>query len=102
MKVIELKHVEKLIEIMERRDSFNDWSQSYDKYDDKLRNSIEWIKKNAIDIKEIDNAKNGCKFYENCSCIDSLDFEERVSCHGDCLVHTAVEHDKLIDQEQEQ
>lgn len=52
-KYVKLKHVQELLKLIRIRDSFQDWSKSYDKYDEKVENTIEWIKRNAKSINEI-------------------------------------------------
>lgn len=51
-KVVELKHVEALMELIEERDSYCDWSKEYEKIDNKVKRIIEWLKRNAIDVEE--------------------------------------------------
>lgn len=50
-KYVKLKHVEELLALIHTRDGFHDWSTSYEKYDRKVKNTIEWLKRNA---KELD------------------------------------------------
>lgn len=44
---VELKHVQELVKLMKARDCFHDWSKEYDEYDEKIKNTIEWIERNA-------------------------------------------------------
>ena len=46
-KYVELQHVKELINLYKNRDSFHDWTESYAKYDRKIKNTIEWLERNA-------------------------------------------------------
>lgn len=46
-KYVKLKHVQELIQLIRTRDSFHDWSTEYAKYDRKVKNTIEWLERNA-------------------------------------------------------
>jgi hypothetical protein len=48
---IELKFVQELLKLIRKRDSYYDWSTDYEKYDKKVKKTIEWIERNA---KEMD------------------------------------------------
>ncbi|MNG13323.1 hypothetical protein D3C84_969960 [compost metagenome] len=50
-KYVKLKHVEELIKLIKARDSFHDWSDEYEKYHEKVKNTIAWLERDA---KEID------------------------------------------------
>lgn len=51
-KYVKLKHVQELVKLINIRDSFNDWSDDYEKQDKKVKNTIRWIERNAKEIKE--------------------------------------------------
>jgi hypothetical protein len=46
-KYIELKCVQELLRLIKKRDGYYDWSDSYQKYDRKVKKTIEWIERNA-------------------------------------------------------
>lgn len=46
-KYVKLKHVQELLKLIERRDHFFDWSKEYEKYDHKVKNTVEWLERNA-------------------------------------------------------
>ncbi|MGV4321232.1 hypothetical protein [Bacillus mojavensis] len=46
-KYVELKHVQELLKLIRKRDGFYDWSSDYEKYDKKVKNTIEWLERNA-------------------------------------------------------
>jgi hypothetical protein len=46
-KYVELKHVQELIKLIEIRDGFMDWTEHYEKYDKKVKKTIEWLERNA-------------------------------------------------------
>lgn len=46
-KYVKLKHVRELLNLIKTGDSFYDWSDSYEKYDNKVKNTVEWIERNA-------------------------------------------------------
>jgi hypothetical protein len=50
-KYVQWKYVEELLKLIRTRDSFHDWSDEYEKYDKKVKNTVEWLKRNA---KEFD------------------------------------------------
>lgn len=52
-KYVELKHVKELLKLIKTRDSFYDWSNEYERYDNKVRNTIEWLERNAKRIEEV-------------------------------------------------
>jgi hypothetical protein len=39
------------------RDSFHDWSDSYEKMDKKIKNTIEWLERNAITFDRLEEIK---------------------------------------------
>jgi hypothetical protein len=51
MKYIRLDHFEKLLELIDKRDSFADWTDNYEKYTKKVKNTVAWIERNAKEIK---------------------------------------------------
>jgi formylmethanofuran dehydrogenase subunit E len=46
-KYVKWKHVEELLALIKKRDSFYDWSDNYEKYNKKVKNTIEWLDRNA-------------------------------------------------------
>lgn len=50
-KYVQWKRVEELLKLIKKRDSFHDWSDSYEKYNDKVKNTIEWLERNAREIE---------------------------------------------------
>lgn len=50
-KYVKLKHVEELLKLIKARDRFYDWSDEYEKYSNKVDNTIEWLKRNAKEIQ---------------------------------------------------
>lgn len=46
-KYVKLKHVQELLALIKTRDSFMDWTDSYEKYDKKVKNTIQWLERNA-------------------------------------------------------
>ncbi|MCI3197763.1 hypothetical protein GXP75_19245 [Bacillus sp. HU-1818] len=46
-KYVKLIHVRELLNLIKTRDSFYDWSDSYEKYDKKVKNTVEWLERNA-------------------------------------------------------
>lgn len=48
-KYVKLEHVQELVKLIKTRDSFNDWSDKYEEYDKKVKNTIEWIERSAKD-----------------------------------------------------
>jgi hypothetical protein len=44
---VKLEHVEELLKLIKTRDSFYDWSNEYEKYNRKVENTIEWLRRNA-------------------------------------------------------
>jgi uncharacterized protein YukE len=51
-KYVKLKHVQELIGLIKKRDSFYDWSDEYEKYNQKVKNTVEWLERNAKAISE--------------------------------------------------
>lgn len=51
MGYVKLKHVEELLKLIKIRDSHYDWSDEYEKYDKKVNNTIEWLKRNAKEVE---------------------------------------------------
>ncbi|WP_181279869.1 hypothetical protein [Bacillus atrophaeus] len=49
-KWVQLKHVQELVALIKKRDSFYDWSDEYEKYDKKVKNTIEWLERNAKEV----------------------------------------------------
>ena len=50
-KYVKWKHVQELLGLIKARDSVYDWTETYEKYDKKVKNTIEWLERNA---KEMD------------------------------------------------
>lgn len=46
-KYVELKHVQELVKLINKRDAFHHWSSEYENYDKKVKNTIEWLERNA-------------------------------------------------------
>ena len=46
-KYIELKCVHELVKLMDKRNNVYDWSDEYEKYDRKIKKTIEWMERNA-------------------------------------------------------
>lgn len=51
-KYVKWKHVKELIELIGVRDIFMDWTDSYEKYDKKVANTIEWLERNAKELQD--------------------------------------------------
>jgi uncharacterized protein YukE len=51
-KYVKLKHVQELIGLINKRDSFYDWSNEYEKYNQKVKNTVEWLERNAKAIRK--------------------------------------------------
>ncbi|MED1863290.1 hypothetical protein P4V41_07460 [Fictibacillus nanhaiensis] len=49
-KYVKLQHVKELLKLIKTRDSFHDWSDEYEKFDQKVKNTIEWLERNAKEI----------------------------------------------------
>jgi hypothetical protein len=52
-KYVDLGHVQELLKLIKARDSFHDWSSEYEKYNRKVKNTIEWLERNAMNIEEV-------------------------------------------------
>lgn len=50
---VKLEHVKELLKLIKTRDSFYDWSDEYAKYNNKVKNTIEWLERNAKTIEQI-------------------------------------------------
>jgi hypothetical protein len=50
-KYVKWKHVKELIEMIKYRDTFMDWTDSYEKHDNKVKNTIEWLERNAKEME---------------------------------------------------
>jgi hypothetical protein len=46
-KYVKWKHVQELIRLIKIRDSFMDWTDNYEIEDKKVKNTIEWLERNA-------------------------------------------------------
>lgn len=51
-KYIRLDHFQKFMELLNNRDRNYDWSDEYEKYDKKVKNTIEWLERNAKTFEE--------------------------------------------------
>lgn len=49
-KYVELQHVQELLKLIRTRDRFMDWSNEYEKYDKKVKNTVEWLERNAKEM----------------------------------------------------
>lgn len=49
-KYVKLKHVKELLKLIEKRDEYPVWSDGYDKYDRKVKVTIEWLELHAKDM----------------------------------------------------
>lgn len=47
MKYIELEKFQILVGLVKSRDMFHDWSREYEKLDKKVKNTVEWLERNA-------------------------------------------------------
>lgn len=52
-KYVKLQHVQELIKLMKVRDTYMDWTDSYEKYSKKVENTVEWLERNAKSIEEL-------------------------------------------------
>ena len=50
---VKLSNFEELLKLIEKRDGYYDWSQEYDKEDKKVKNTIEWLRRNAKSLEEL-------------------------------------------------
>jgi hypothetical protein len=51
MKYIRLDHFETLLELIDKRDRYEFWTDEHEKYTKKVKNTVAWLERNA---KEID------------------------------------------------
>jgi hypothetical protein len=56
-KYVQWKYVKELLDMISTRDSFHDWSDSYEKMDKKIKNTIEWLERNAITFDRLEEIK---------------------------------------------
>ncbi|MEH7552901.1 hypothetical protein [Bacillus altitudinis] len=49
-KWVKLKHVQELLELMDRRDAYYDWSTEHEKLHRKVKKTIEWLERNAKEM----------------------------------------------------
>lgn len=49
-KYVKLEDVKKLLELIKLRDSFYDWSTSYEKYDEEVKIAIKTLEDNAVNM----------------------------------------------------
>jgi hypothetical protein len=50
-KYVKWKHVKELLALIKRRDMVYDWSDDYEKYDRKVKTTVEWLERNAKEIE---------------------------------------------------
>ena len=75
-KYVKLEEVEKLLEILNERDKYLDYTPNYEECDLKLKVQIKNIRHNAIKIKGIDNMK--IKLIMTCPNCSNDEFYETV------------------------
>jgi len=49
-KYVKMKHVKELLALIKVRDGFMDWTNNYEKYNNKVINTVEWLERNATEI----------------------------------------------------
>jgi hypothetical protein len=49
-KYVKLEHVQELLKLIKTRDGYCDWMDEYEKYDKKVKKTIEWLERNAREI----------------------------------------------------
>lgn len=52
-KYVKWKHVEELLKLIRIRDGFHDWSDEYEKYNKKVKNTVAWLERNAEEIERV-------------------------------------------------
>jgi len=52
-KYVRLDHIQELLKLIGTRDSFNDWTYEYDKANQKVSNTVAFIKRNAKTLDEL-------------------------------------------------
>lgn len=52
-KYVKLQHVQELLKIIGKRDSYYDWSDEFWKYHQKVKNTIEFVERNAKTKEEL-------------------------------------------------
>lgn len=63
-KYVKLKHVKELLGLIKIRDSYYDWSDNYEKYDNKVKNTVEWLERNAKTLDKPIKFNQKEEFYE--------------------------------------
>lgn len=53
-KYVKLKHVKELMKLIKEKDSYEYWTDEYEKYDKKVNNTIQWLERNAKTIDELE------------------------------------------------
>lgn len=53
-KYVKLKHVKELMKLIEERDSWEHWTDEYEKYDKKVDNTNQWLYRKAKTIDELE------------------------------------------------
>jgi hypothetical protein len=56
-KYVQWKYVAELLKMISQRDSFHDWSDQYEELDKKVKNTIEWLDRNAITFDRLHDIK---------------------------------------------
>ncbi|USL89387.1 hypothetical protein vBBceHLY2_00111 [Bacillus phage vB_BceH_LY2] len=52
-KYVKLQHVQELLKLMDKRDSYYDWSDEFWEYHQKVKNTIEFVERNAKTKEEL-------------------------------------------------
>lgn len=52
-KYVKLQHVQELLKLIDKRDHFYDWSDEHEKYHKKVKNTIDWLERNAKTKEEL-------------------------------------------------
>jgi hypothetical protein len=56
-KYVQWKYVKELFDMISKRDCFHDWSDEYEKINKKIKNTIEWLERNAITFDRLEEIK---------------------------------------------
>lgn len=57
-KYVQLNHVTALLELIDKRNSYPDWMDGYEKYDKKINKTIVWLERNAKTLSQISKEEN--------------------------------------------
>ncbi|MGG1339122.1 hypothetical protein GH892_02325 [Bacillus thuringiensis] len=52
-KYVKLKHVQVLLGLIKKRDSFYDWSDEWEEHNKKVKNTIKWLERNAKEMEKV-------------------------------------------------